>query len=1074
MRSGSPWSGDPVEGFPEENTNTLIPKDARRLEYVKVTIPLEITLNQENGIENDEAALPVLDEDKEDILAGRKRAEQLTVRANVGDGIDVIHYTEIPIETFDFFKSNLHYHFVQFETQASDGVITGLSYEQSVLPYTFENIRLTANESAGSNSITVDKVSKLKVNAFIGIGFGVSRRNRDGGNLPGTLNRNGGFEWAQIVAKDGNTLTLDRPLQNDHTAGQFVGLEFVRQQLYADAESGSTYFHNHVFAVPGFGMPLTGNIIQEPRGSTWHDPVTGEQIRSGTIADIRNVSVAVAPGIPIQDFREFAVHQMDAVTNAGERRGGERGGFNAKMEPLDEGNRASTPHLAFSSVRHGDPETPVFRAYAGNLAVIRLLESSGHDMGAFHIEGHRFRVTRFDPNEAPKDTVATNISERYDLFFTAGSVGLQAGDYVFMNAMHEKMLDAWGIVRVFDTLQSDLQRLPNSPRESIRLPDATTFPQNRPDAGNPPPAPQISSVTELKVKLELNGYNLMDGLPIDRIPVRTYDVVAIETDIRLSDGFQKSNGRIYVLAEDEQAVRNGSKPPEPLVIRANIGEVIRVNLTNKLSGERASFAVPQLIKSSDDLGSAFGLNNDSTVAPGDTRTYWYVIDPRFEVSRSFTISDYGDPFEGASSGLYGLFVVEPAGATYHDPVTGHEVKAGWNVEVRTPDGSKFRDVALVFHDEAPRINRDVMPYHPAIQGDRAINYRAEPFEERDNKFAARVLSTLAHGDPATPVIEVTVGEQVRFHVTVGFGEQPHVFTVNGHRFPVERVNRDGMHLYARQIVPKSTIDAVLEGGAGGILGIPGDYLYRDGRNPFFEGGLWGILRVKPKVEAPAVQVNVMGNLSTVPLNLRADATTRGLSVTSPDGICTLRLPEETRLKSPEGISVGTINAHWNLNPPPALAGTKMVLAMDLHPRSTKLTPEGELMINYSTLDLPTDTSEIDLLMAELEGSTWKEVPSEIDTGAKTITASLDSLTMYALMVRVASPQPELQVLPPQPTPTQPTPSPEPTPAPLPVPVPTAAPPSTNWTIIGGVIAGVVIIAGLAIFLWRRRKLLVIR
>jgi len=974
----------------------------------------------------------------------------------------VIHYTEIPIETFDFFKSNLHYHFLQFENQASDGVITGLSYEQSVFPYTFENIRLTANESAGSTSITVDKASKLKVNAFIGIGFGVTRRNRDGGNLLGTLNRDGGFEWAQIVAKNGNILTLDRSLQNNHPAGQFVGLEFVRQQFYADAESGTTYFHNHVFDVPRFGMTLTGMIIQEPRDSPRHYPVTGQQIRSGTIADIRNVSVTVAPGIPIQDFREFAVHQMDAVTNAGERHGGERGGFNAKMEPLDEGNRASTPHLAFSSVRHGDPETPVFRAYAGDLAVIRLIASSGHDMGAFHLEGHSFRVTRFDPNEAPKDTVALNISERYDLFFTTGSAGLQAGDYVFMNAMHEKMLDAWGIVRVFDTLQSDLQRLPNSPRESIRPPDATTFPQNRPDAGNPPPAPQLNSVSELKAKLKINGYSLMDGLAVDQIPVRTYDVVAIETDIRLSDDFQKSNGRIYVLAEDEQAVQNGSRPPEPLVIRANIGEVVRVNLTNKLSGERASFAVPQLIKSADDLGSAFGLNNDSTVAPGDTRTYWYVIDPRFEVPRSFIISDYGDPFEGASNGLYGLFIVEPAGATYHDPVTGQEVKAGWNVEVRTPDGGKFRDVALVFHDEAPRINRDIMPYHPAIQGDRAINYRAEPFEERDNKFAARVLSTLAHGDPATPIVEVTVGEQVRFHMTVGFGEQPHVATIDGHRFPFERVNQDGVHFYARQIVPKSTIDAVLEGGAGGILGIPGDYLYRDGRNPFFEGGLWGILRVKPRVETPAVQVNVMGSLSTVPLDLRTDATIRGLSVTSPDQICTVKLLKDTRLISPEGTMVETINAHWHFNPPPAPAGTEIMLAMDLSPNGTEVKPEAELVMNYSTLSLPTGTSERDLFMVELEDSTWKETPSKVDTVAKTITTSLDSLKMYALMVRAALPQTELPVPPPQPTP-----SPVPTPAPVPV-MPTTALPSTNWAIIGGLIASVVIMAGLAIFIWRRR------
>jgi len=33
------------------------------------------------------------------------------------------------------------------------------------------------------------------------------------------------------------------------------------------------------------------------------------------------------------------------------------------------------------------------------------------------------------------------------------------------------------------------------------------------------------------------------------------------------------------------------------------------------------------------------------------------------------------------------------------------------------------------------------------------------------------------------------------------------------------------------------------GGAGGELQLPGDYLYGDGREPFFEAGMWGLLRV---------------------------------------------------------------------------------------------------------------------------------------------------------------------------------------------------------------------------------------
>ncbi len=34
--------------------------------------------------------------------------------------------------------------------------------------------------------------------------------------------------------------------------------------------------------------------------------------------------------------------------------------------------------------------------------------------------------------------------------------------------------------------------------------------------------------------------------------------------------------------------------------------------------------------------------------------------------------------------------------------------------------------------------------------------------------------------------------------------------------------------------------------AGGVNGLPGDYLYGDHREPYREAGLWGFLRVYPK------------------------------------------------------------------------------------------------------------------------------------------------------------------------------------------------------------------------------------
>ena len=44
----------------------------------------------------------------------------------------------------------MHTHFVQFDPQASDGVITGMSFEQSVRPYATEDRYLTADVEAGA------------------------------------------------------------------------------------------------------------------------------------------------------------------------------------------------------------------------------------------------------------------------------------------------------------------------------------------------------------------------------------------------------------------------------------------------------------------------------------------------------------------------------------------------------------------------------------------------------------------------------------------------------------------------------------------------------------------------------------------------------------------------------------------------------------------------------------------------------------------------------------------------------------------------------------------------------------
>jgi hypothetical protein len=123
-------------------------------------------------------------------------------------------------------KTNIHIHFVQFDPQASDGVITGLSFEQSVRPITAGELgetTLTAAAPAGATQITVASTSGLRVGVSIEIG-----------------QANADTEIATaITAINGNTVTLNAPLQNAHAAGEFTGVEFVQYRWYSDVDDGT-------------------------------------------------------------------------------------------------------------------------------------------------------------------------------------------------------------------------------------------------------------------------------------------------------------------------------------------------------------------------------------------------------------------------------------------------------------------------------------------------------------------------------------------------------------------------------------------------------------------------------------------------------------------------------------------------------------------------------------------------------------------------------------------------------------------------------------------------------------------
>jgi hypothetical protein len=712
--------------------------------------------------------------------------------------VDIIFKNELEDtgENYFFNKASLHIHFVQFDIQASDGINAGFNYEQAIRPFTVEGETLLAETRAGETEMQLSNAERFQPGILVGVGMDQAET----------------FEIGRIEAIDGDVVIFDEPLRYDHAAGEILSTEFLRQRWYPDVQFGTAYFHDHVSALTSWRHGLFGALIAEPPGSTYHDPHTGQEVKSGPIADVRTPSV-VSTDIT-GSFRELVLFLQDALrlTHIGDSSGS---AINMRVEPL--AARGGEPDRFFSSQVHGDPETLLLEAFLGDPIVVRGLVPATNDVHTLHVDGHWFRLEPYSATSPPINTVHLGISERYDLMIprAGGPQGLP-GDYLYYNGRFLKLREgSWGLIRVYDdTANASLQKLPG--HEEV-----------------PPPASALC--------------------PVDA-PQKAFAIAAIEAPLPM---LEDTKGKLYVLEEDKAAVLSGARAVEPLVLHVNVGDCIAIHLTNETQGGAVSVHADLLAADPMNIGVEAGFNPPQVALPGETRTYTYYAHPEIGETVAM-IRDWGNVLENPNLGLYGAIVVGPTGAVYTDPVTGEDMslKAGWRVDVQPLSGPGYRDFTLFIQDDDAIIGTAVMPYSEQVNGIVGLNYRRESLLARLDRVedTASVFHSEVHRDPVTPLLEAFVGEAVRIHVLTPFGEQAHVFSLENHQWPVERGRPGSDLLSSIQIGPLEAITIEPVFGAGGPAGLPGDYLYGDHREPYRDAGLWGIFRVYAP-DAPGVKLS---------------------------------------------------------------------------------------------------------------------------------------------------------------------------------------------------------------------------
>ena len=392
---------------------------------------------------------------------------------------------------------------------------------------------------------------------------------------------------------------------------------------------------------------------------------------------------------------------------------------------------------------------------------------------------------------------------------------------------------------------------------------------------------------------------------------------------------------IGAIKADLKAAYLASGGPPPLVLRANAGDCIKVVLYNHLpqrmgdargdaampriaplntepAAEAAVVAVgdarpssrvglhPQLLEHNVALsdGAAIGFNGRGALASDPTTagfahpsvtSYWYagtvdldgdrlVAKPR-ELGPANLVS-FGDVINHPNHGLFGAIVVEPMGASYHDPETGKELENGDGVsaEIRYKKDGKpasFKEFVVFYRDGMNLQYKTAsdewipVPDCPICddsydRGEKGINYRSAPFWLRLDQSPQRVALDAAEGAgreqwqlpdlnaayfPSrffteaekpipTPRFVARAGDEVRFRVLQPTGRaRQRAFLVYGHDFP------DLLPYFGSPHAPLVSVGKALTAHIESAA--PGHWLYRDGPAQLWSGGAWGAFDVLP-------------------------------------------------------------------------------------------------------------------------------------------------------------------------------------------------------------------------------------
>ncbi len=378
----------------------------------------------------------------------------------------------------------------------------------------------------------------------------------------------------------------------------------------------------------------------------------------------------------------------------------------------------------------------------------------------------------------------------------------------------------------------------------------------------------------------------------------------------------------------DEDVRLDTRLIEPLTIRANVGQTVRIEFYNHLDRNASlhNMGLPQDPNESD--GMNVGHNNDTTVEPGSSTEYTWYADHQGShmfydgANQAISSSDMDPEVANLHTrGLFGSIIVEPEGAYWTDPVTGEPLRNGTKADIHDPNfmGTSYREFVPYYHTpEGVEIaaNGEELTWSTSDfpQTLHAMNYRAEPTgirasddESPDPKDIKTLFYTAwTNGDNGggDNIFRTYKSDPVKFVAVGASTEENHLHHVHNHRWKevprkTESSTIDSQTIgfgtsYTEYLIaahgkakgtpvqddeqtirPETDWDtAFRQGGAGYWHGGAGDVIFHCHLFPHYLEGMWSHMRIYDKERLDLMPLQ--------PADPEVDSATSIVNETDPD------------------------------------------------------------------------------------------------------------------------------------------------------------------------------------------------